>query len=284
MNRIIRNLGIVLILLCTITITGNSQKKDSSAPFFIIQVTDPQFGFIESNKGFSKETELYEKIVGSINRLSPEFVVITGDLVHNKDDSSQFIEFKRITSKINPLIPVMIIPGNHDIGVNPSERDLDIYKADFGDDKFSLRHKNSLFIGLNSSLIKAGNDKKEQSQFDWLRNELAESKQAEHIILFCHYPFFIKSFDEPESYSNLSAEARTKYFNLFKVFKVNAVYAGHLHENSLANFENIQMITTGPAGKPLGTSPSGIRIIKIYPDRIESNYYGVDSIPEKIIF
>jgi serine/threonine-protein phosphatase CPPED1 len=64
---------------------------------------------------------------------------------------------------------------------------------------------------------------------------------------------------------------------------VNAVYAGHLHENSSANYENILMITTGPAGKPLGTSPSGIRIIKIYPDRIESDYYGVESIPEKVI-
>jgi serine/threonine-protein phosphatase CPPED1 len=219
----------LILLLITIEIAG---QNHTDAPYFIIQVTDPQFGFIESNNGFSKETELYEKIVGSINRLSPELVVITGDLVNNKDDRSQFVEFKRITSKINSSIPVRIVPGNHDIGANPSQKEIDVYKADFGDDKFSLRHKNSLFIGLNSSLIKAGSSENERLQFDWLKKELSESKQPEHIILFCHYPFFIKAFDEPESYSNLSAEARTKYFNLFKEIKVNAVYAGHLHENS----------------------------------------------------
>jgi 3',5'-cyclic AMP phosphodiesterase CpdA len=271
----------LLFFLISIEIAG---QKPSSEPYFIIQVTDPQFGFIESNKGFSKETELYEKIVAEINRLKPELVVITGDLVNNKDDRTQIEEFKRITAKINPLIPVRITPGNHDIGINPSQKEIDSYKSDYGEDRFSARIRNSSFIGLNSSLIKAGNNENEQAQYDWIRKELSDSKQSEHIILFCHYPFFIKSFDEPESYSNLSAEARTKYFKLFKEFNVKAVFAGHLHENSSSKYENIQMITTGPAGKPLGISPSGIRIIKIYPDSVESNYFGVEAIPEKVIF
>jgi 3',5'-cyclic AMP phosphodiesterase CpdA len=271
----------LLFLLLTIGIAG---QNPSSAPYFIIQVTDPQFGFIESNNGFTSETELYEKIVAAINRLNPELVVITGDLVNNKDDRSQIDEFKRITSKINPSVPVRITPGNHDIGTNPSQRDLDSYITDYGDYKFSLKIRNSSFIGLNSSLIKAGNSENEIIQYDWLRKELSDSKKSEHIIVFCHYPFFIKSFDEPESYSNQSADARTKYFNLFDEFNVNAVYAGHLHMNSSAQYKNTLMITTGPAGKPLGESPSGIRIIRIYPDRIESNYYGVNEIPEKVLF
>jgi predicted MPP superfamily phosphohydrolase len=97
MNRIIRNLGIVLLILSTVTITGNSQKRSTSAPFFIIQVTDPQFGMYEADKGFSKETELYERAVESINKLNPDFVVLTGDLVNKKDDRAQVSEFKRIT-------------------------------------------------------------------------------------------------------------------------------------------------------------------------------------------
>jgi hypothetical protein len=44
------------------------------------------------------------------------------------------------------------------------------------------------------------------------------------------------------------------------------------------------MITTSAVGKPLADAPSGMRIIKIYPDRIESIYYGLDEIPEFITF
>lgn len=271
----------LLFFIVSLTIMG---QKPASSPWYIIQITDPQFGFIEENKGFSKETELYEKIVSAVNRLKPEFVVITGDLVNNKDDRSQINEFKRITAEINPSIPVWLTPGNHDIGLVSGQTDIDAYKTDYRYDKFSFKYKNCTFIGINSSVIKVGNNELEKSQFDWLRKELSGSVQADHIILFCHYPFFIKSFDEPESYSNLSAETRSRYFSLFSEYKVNAVFAGHLHKNSSANHDNIQMITTGPAGKPLGESPSGIRIIKIYPDKIESDYYGVDEIPEKVIF
>ena len=63
MNRILKNLAILLLLLSTISINVQSQKKNSSDSFFIIQVTDPQFGMYESDKGFTKETELYEKAV-----------------------------------------------------------------------------------------------------------------------------------------------------------------------------------------------------------------------------
>ena len=42
------------------------------------------------------------------------------------------------------------------------------------------------------------------------------------------------------------------------------------------------MVTTGPVGYPLGDDPSGLRIVKVYRDRIEHAYYGLDTIPETI--
>jgi serine/threonine-protein phosphatase CPPED1 len=284
MMRLVKKLGFVLILLCAIAITGNSQKRNSSSPFFIIQVTDPQFGMYESNKGFSKETELYEDAVAAINRLKPDFVVITGDLVNNKDDRSQMAEFKRITAKINSKIPVYYTPGNHDIGSSPAQKDIDSFVSDFGHDRFSFKHKKSFFIGLNSSLIKSNTPLLEQEQYDWLKKELTKGKRAKHIILFCHYPFFINSFDETETYSNIAIETRNRYLALFKDNNVDAVFAGHLHNNGSAKYGKMDMITTSAVGKPLANTPSGIRIIKVYPDRIESVYYTLKEIPVTITF
>ena len=277
-------LVIVIFFLSLITGTGNSQKRDTSSPFFFIQVTDPQFGFFEANNGFGKETELYEKAVREINRLNPDFVVITGDLVNNKDDRGQVAEFKRITAKISSGIPVFYSPGNHDIGQSPTQQDIDTFISDYGHDKFSFKHKNNIFIGLNSCLIKANTPVLEQLQFDWLKKELAKGKSENHIIIFTHYPFFINKYDEPETYSNISIETRKKYLLLFKENNADAVFAGHLHNNAQSKYGTLEMITTSAVGKPLAKAPSGIRIIKVYPERIESNYYGLDEIPESVTF
>lgn len=279
----ITRLFIALFFLFLISGTGNAQKKNSSAPFFFIQVTDPQFGMYDSNNSFVKETELYEKAVNAINSLNPDFVVITGDLVNNKDDRSQVAEFKRITAKINSTIPVHYSPGNHDIGQAPEQKDIDSFVSDYGYDRFSFRHKKSLFIGLNSCIIKANTPGLEKIQYDWLKKELSKAGRAKHIILFCHYPFFINTFDEPETYSNIAVETRKRYLTLFNEKKVDAVFAGHLHNNASGKYGKMYMITTSAVGKPLSDTPSGIRIIKVYPDRIESVYYTLNEIPDKII-
>jgi predicted MPP superfamily phosphohydrolase len=93
-------------LLLLISGTLFAQNKSPDEPWFFIQITDPQFGMFENNEGFEKETVLYEKIVEKINILNPDFIIITGDFVHNSNSIAQIEEFKRITSKMNPKIPV----------------------------------------------------------------------------------------------------------------------------------------------------------------------------------
>jgi hypothetical protein len=43
------------------------------------------------------------------------------------------------------------------------------------------------------------------------------------------------------------------------------------------------LVTTSALGKPLADALSGIRIVKVYPGRIESVYYSLDEIPETIV-
>lgn len=277
-----RKLFSILLLAGLIITNCVAQNKITDCQFFFIQITDPQFGMYESDKGFSKETELYEKAVEAVNRLNPDFVVITGDLVNNRNDRGQIEEFKRITSKINKDIPVWYSPGNHDIGQSPDQASINSFIADYGHDRFSFNHKKNVFIGLNSCLIKSNIPQLAESQFEWLKKELKKGKSADHIILFTHYPFFINTWDEPESYSNIPVESRNKYLDLFKENHVTAVYAGHLHSNVSSKYGDIDFVVTGSSGKPLGADSSGFRVIKVYPDRIESTFYTLNVIPDKI--
>jgi len=282
-NLILYNKSIAV--LAVILITGTilfAQDKGSYQPWFFIQLTDPQFGMFENNKGFEKETDLYEKAVVAINKLKPDFVVITGDFVHNRNSKDEIKEFKRITAKINPEIPVYYTPGNHDLGQIPDKRSLKNYRKNYGRDRFAFQHKGSAFIGFNSSLIKGHLEKSEQKQYKWLATTLKKNRNADHVILFCHYPFFDKTVDEPETYGNIGPEYRKKYLSLFESNNVDAIFFGHRHKNNLAVYGKIQLITTSALGKPLGNNPSGMRIVKIYKDRIEHEYYGLSDLPESL--
>jgi len=282
MNK--RKLSIAVIILFLFNFTASSQEKSNTDPYFIIQVTDPQFGMSEGDKGFAYETELYEKAVQAINRLKPDFVVITGDLVNNRENRDQVTEFKRISSMVMKEIPVWYLPGNHDIGQSPEQKDIDMFISDYGHDRFAFQHKGSTFAGLNSQLIKSDNPGAEEIQFNWMKMELAKAPSTGHIIVFSHYPFFVKLAIEPETYSNISYAKRKKYLSLLSEYHADAVFAGHLHNNSRGSWDDIEMITTSAVGKPLADAPSGLRIIKIYPDHIESSYCGLDEIPEIVTF
>lgn len=271
-----------MILLIAGTLLA--QRKTNAAPWFFIQLTDPQFGMFENNAGFEKETVLYEKAVVEINRLNPDFVVITGDFVNDQNAVAQIDEFKRITAKIKPAIKVYYSPGNHDIGQVPTNESLEKYKKNYGSDCFSFEHKGASLIGFNSGLIKAKLEKPEQEQFRWLTKKLMKSRNAQYILLFCHYPFFNKTVDEPEAYSNIGTEYRLKYLELFEECGVDAVFSGHHHNNGLATYGNVELVTTSSLGKPLGEAPSGFRIVKVYNDKIEHVFFGLEDLPKKIEF
>jgi serine/threonine-protein phosphatase CPPED1 len=269
----------ILILLSSCGVLKNSDRE-----FLFIQMTDPQFGFFSNNKGFSEETKLYEKAVAEINRIKPAFVVITGDLVNDRSNQAQWDEFRRITSLINPETDVYLTPGNHDIGQEPQKEDIDRYTSMFGKDRFSFRYHGCSFIGFNSSLIKAGTPGLEEDQFNWLRNELKSARRTNQTILFCHYPFFIKDPEEPETYSNIDPETRSRYLTLFGEFDVEAVFTGHLHNNAAGNFGATRMITTSAVGKPLGEAPSGFRIVQVKENEVIDRYFSLDKIPNPVVF
>ena len=67
----------------------------------------------------------------------------------------------------------------------------------------------------------------------------------------------------------------------YNKFNVKAVFAGHLHKNSYADYKGMDMISTSAVGKQLGKDLSGLRIIKVSKDSVVSNYYSLKEL-EKI--
>lgn len=253
-----------------------------SAPFFFLQLSDPQFGFIDNNKSISAETEAMNKAVTAINQLKPPFVVITGDFVNNSKSKEQIAAYKSMIAQIDSSVKVYMIPGNHDIG-KVSRASIDNYKKNYGETHFSFRYGDCVFIGIDSNIIKEEDKEREEVQFKWLEQELQKTKDARFKFVFTHCSVFLKRMDEPVNYSNFSLPMREKYVRLFQKYGVNAIFAGHLHNNAYGKVGNMEMITIGPVGKVLGTGYQGMNLVKVYPDRFISEFIALNQLPKEVV-
>jgi 3',5'-cyclic AMP phosphodiesterase CpdA len=261
-----------------------SLRYDKNLYFF--QMADTQFGFFNENKEFSRETLNFEKAVAEANRLKPAFVIVCGDLVNKPGDMSQINEYKRIAAKLDPSIKIYNVSGNHDVENIPTSGSIDLYKQHLGPDRYTFRSGTIFGIVLNSSLMKDPSKAPEEAaaQEAWLRTALEESKKSKsmNVMVFMHHPLFISQPDEPNQYFNIDSDRRKVYLELFKKYNIRQVFAGHYHRNAGGRSEDLEMITTGPVGRPIGPDSSGFRIVHVNGRSVSHKYYPLDSLPEML--
>ncbi len=253
-----------------------------AADFFFIQASDPQFGMYAKDADFRQETANWEFVIANVNRLHPAFLVVTGDLINKTGDAAQIAEYKRINAKLDRAIHLYSVPGNHDVANDPTPSSLALYREKTGPDHYSFREGPVYGIVLNSSLFKAPAQVPDDAakQERWLESELAKAQAANAmVVIFQHIPFFLQKPDEPDQYFNIPIETRRRVLGLLHRYGVRYVFAGHYHRNSYGRDGDLEMITTGPAGMPIGPDPSGFRIARVKDSTIEQRYFGLGNIP-----
>ncbi len=264
----------------------SSLAARAAEPFFFIQLSDPQLGMFTGNKDFVQETANFEFAVATVNRLRPAFVVITGDLVNKPGDANQITEFQRIVGKIDAAIPVYNVAGNHDVENVPTPATIAFYTNQFGNDRYTFQREGFVGIVLNSSVIHSPQQTTNQlaEQERWLRTELARARdgRAQHIVVFQHHPWYLKTADEPDQYFNIPGERRATYLALFREFGVKHLFSGHYHRNAVARDGDMEAVTTGPVGMPQGGDKSGLRVVIVRDERIEHRYYHFGEMPNRI--
>ncbi len=278
--------------------SGANSTPPAAEPFFFIQMADPQFGmfatptfladpgFTWDDDDFERETALFEQAIAHANRLNPAFVVICGDLVNTPGHAGQTVEFERIRRTLRSDVPLYLVACNHDVENEPTPASLAWYRSTFGSDWYTFRHGDLQGIVLNSPLIKAPDGAAEaaREQLTWLKATLAAPAPPDvrHRFVFQHHPLFLEDPDEEDQYFNLPRARRQVYLQLFREHGVSHVFAGHYHRNSHGRDGELEMITTGPVGRPLGDDPSGFRVVEVWPDRVEHSYYGLAQVPERV--
>src|SRR5437016_2017784 len=83
---------------------------------------------------------------------------------------------------------------------------------------------------------------------------------------------------ELDPHLHISTAIRRSYLDVFHRYGVAHAFSGHYHRNAFGRDQEIEMITTGAVGVPMGGSQSGFRIVRLGPT-VESRYYDLGAIP-----
>ena len=257
-----------------------------TGPFIFIQMADPQFGFMDA----AQERANAEAAVRHINRLKPRFAIICGDLVHPPPGTDGYdakvAEFKSIFGKIDPAIPLICVPGNHDLGNTPDAASIASYRKNFGDDYFGFWAGGVRGLVLDSTLYSDPSKapKEQEAQEAWFARELAEARKnsPRHVLVFQHHSWFLKGPDDKDGYFTIPQVRRKPALALMKEAGVKTVFAGHYHGNASGRDGDLEMVTSGPVGKPLRKDPSGLRIVEVRADSIRHAYYSLEDVPASV--
>lgn len=264
---------------------GSLALAAQSEPFFFVQLADTQLGMANGNKDLSPEIENFTKAVQHINRLRPAFVLISGDLIETPHDIKQTRAFWNVAREISPDIPLYLLPGNHDIG-QPTRESISSYQKLFGKDYYAFNVNGSQFIVLNSGLIWDPNadSNLRDAQRKWFEDTLdsARAGKVNHIFVCTHQSWFLNSPDEADGYDVIPKAQRMDYLELMRKFGVEYALAGHYHKEAIARDGKIEMITSPSIGRALGKDPVGLRIFRVYKDRVEHTYYALEQVPQQV--
>ncbi len=272
----------ILFLISVVAVLAEARQQ---SPFFFVQLADPQFGMYPLQKDFRKERQNLSQAIEAANRLHPDFVVICGDLVNRRNNLQQREAFRQTVEKLDKNIPLFLVPGNHDLGNTPTPQSIETYRNNFGPDYYSFNRHGWTFVVLNSTLVKDPSRDRddEKAQFAWLKSTLDSATAAgSRVVVFQHHPLFVKNAKEPDGYFNVPRKIRKEFLELFVSHEVSHVFAGHLHQNAVGTYKSLTMVTSGPVGMPLGTSPSGLRIVIVRPSGIEHHNYALNKVPHHI--
>ena len=240
---------------------------------------------VEPFEGFDPETERFQKAVDTANSIQPAFVAICGDMVNDPSDEAQVAELYRVGGGLSADIPLYRVSGNHDSSeedhITPTADSLARYRELFGDDIYSFVEGGVKFIVINSTVVHNPREVRAEytRQIDWLESELVSARDgsAEKVIVLTHHPLFLEHPDEPDLYFNVPRDNRRPVTQLLEAHGVDAVFAGHMHQNNYARHGNMLMIASGSVGYPLGDDPSGYRMVTVSNKGIDHRYYSLES-------
>jgi predicted phosphodiesterase len=194
---------------------------------------------------------VFEKQIQLINRLSPDLLVTTGDLIWGHCDPDMTTrEWDAFDEAVNGLnAPLYMVVGNHDIWNGPSR---ETYIERYGPEYYSFDHKGAHFVVLSTEVPGHGT-RISGPQLEWLERDLAGSDARAPKYVFLHQPLWGYGGTTPDMVQRRREDAAydswmQNVHPLLKKHGVDVVFGGHWHMYLAQEIDGIRYLTTGGGG------------------------------------
>jgi Icc protein len=303
MKKLISIIILPLLLICC---KQSKVDKDQPSPdqFTFAFLTDIHLEYGRSAR------EGFMKVIDTVNKLNPDFVLTGGDLVadaletpYEKVDSLYDL-YIEMSKKFN--MPVYNTIGNHEhfglylrdeVDTGFSEYGKRMYEHRIGKRYYSFDYKGWHFMILDAVGIRPDREYTgliDDKEIEWIKSDLQKVDKKTPIAISVHIPF-ITSQTQLQDGSLASTPAYLVINNardvllLFREYNLKLVLQGHLHflEDIYVN-EDVHFITGGAVcgrwwnNKPTDTPEEGFLLVKVKGEKIESDYVDYGWVPPHI--
>jgi 3',5'-cyclic AMP phosphodiesterase CpdA len=260
----------------------------SMPEFRLTQISDshlaPSFGKINQN---------FHRVSEHIDATRPDIIINTGDLAFDVPTNRHDLAFAKTLHDALP-VACRYLPGNHDIGDNPTqfgppaeqavtEQNRQHFLSVFGEDHWSFEAAGWWFIGLNSLVMNSGLAF-ELEQFDWLASQLAATG-SKPVALFLHKPLYPNTPDDPELAATSSRcvpqPARRHLIELLGTVDLRLIASGHIHQRRDFTYGHVRHVwapSTGFVIPDIRQELIGIKEVGLVEYRFEPDGFAVNHV------
>jgi 3',5'-cyclic AMP phosphodiesterase CpdA len=181
----------------------------------------------------------WSAVLRHLDTVRPDLVVHAGDLsLDGTHDGSDLMYARRQLGQVG--VPWLAVPGNHDIGDNPTpgsdpddaieEGRLSRWRDEMGDDFWAIRLGTWRMVGVNAQLF--GSDlEAEAAQWKFLQDELTRPRRP--TVLVVHKPVTASANElvGAPPYRFVPSPARERMIALCHEAGVEVVVSGHVHQS-----------------------------------------------------
>jgi len=223
--------------------------------FRLIQISDTHLA-----RRLPTLTGNFDRVREYIDARRPDLVINSGDIAFDGPTHRDDLEFAK-TLHDGIAAPCRYLPGNHDIGDNPTEigpvppepateRHRQTFLSVFGEDRWRFDAAGWCFVGLNSLIMNTGLES-EAEQFDWLASQLSDAN-GKPVALFLHKPLYLNSPDDAEFAATairyVPMPPRIHLLQTLRAADLRLVASGHVHQRRDFTFGHTRHVWAPSAG------------------------------------
>jgi 3',5'-cyclic AMP phosphodiesterase CpdA len=257
--------------------------------FRLTQISDTHLSRADR---FAALTDNFQRVSEHIDTARPDLVVNSGDLSWDGPTNRRDLEFAK---ELHAALPVdcRYLPGNHDIGDNPTEvgvvpshpaneKDRAAFVEVFGEDRWQFEATGWRFIGLNSLIMNTGIPSEIEQQ-EWLASQLSGAN-GKPVALFLHKPLFLNTPGDREEASTairfVPQPVRAELVKMLGAHDVRLVASGHVHQRRDFTYRHARHVWAPSAGfilperiqEVIGIKETGLVEYRFQPDAFEVRF------------